>query len=257
MKNLYLFAIFFACSLMVYGQTFTIGHSYTGMTPDIFGQGFTPSIQGNGSGTVGSDQLVGLYQFSFMLDANETPDILYIYEEIPATMETLMDGTGGKVVGQSTSKTEESYGYTHYEFEGLALDKDKVYYALFREAVTCEAGMGDYEGGYLYELHNNNLKTSEYVDTKFTASFAPPAPTNIPVEQIASFSVFPSQTNGIITIRSEGPADIDVYALTGTKVKTFKVNQGQNQKSIADLPSGIYIFKNQINIICKVIKKGR
>jgi hypothetical protein len=94
------------------------------MTREILGQGFTPSIQGNGSGEVGAATLVGLQQFSFMLDDNTTPDVLYIYETLPDSYETLVNGTGGTLVGQSKSKTEESYSYTNYHFDGLAMDKE-------------------------------------------------------------------------------------------------------------------------------------
>jgi hypothetical protein len=241
---------------MANGQTFTIGQSTTGSTIAIFGQGFTPSIQGSGTGTVGSQSQVGLYEFSFMLDAAVTPDILYIYEVLPASKEVLIDGTGGTLIGQSINKTVESYWFTNYKFNGLALDKDKMYYALFRASVDCEVGMGDYAGGNLYRLGNDgSMTTSIYANARFKATFASAVYSGITPVDISSISVFPTLTNGSITIYSETQSMIDVYALTGTKMKTFMVNQGQNQKSITDLPKGIYIFISEGAVISKVMKK--
>lgn len=254
MKQIYLLTIALFCSFVVNGQTFTIGQGTSGMVQTVFGQGFTPSIQGNGSGEVGTESEVGLYEFSFMLDDSEIPDVLYIYEVLPDNLETLMDGSGGTVVGQSTSKVEESFWYTNYKFNGLALDKDKMYYALFREAVDCEVGGGDYAGGNIYRLMDGELNTTEYANTKFKASFAPPVVSNIPQSSISAISIFPNPTDGDITISSEVQNVIDVYALTGVKVKSINVNQGQNQKSIADLQKGIYIFKCDGIEVGKVLK---
>jgi len=254
MKQICFLTIALICSLVVSGQTFTIGQGTTRMTQNVFGQGFTPAIQGNGSGDVGTESTVGLYEFSFMLDASVTPDVLYIYEVMPDNMEVLMDGTGGTVIGQSTRKTEESFWYTNYKFEGLALDKDKMYYALFREAVNCEVGGGDYAGGNIYRLMNDELNTTEYANTRFKASFAPPATTALPQTNTSSISIFPNPSDGDITISSGVQAVIDVYALTGVKIKSFNLSSGQNQKSIADLPHGIYLFKCDGKEVCKVVK---
>jgi hypothetical protein len=57
------------------------------------------------------------------------------------------------------------------------------------------------------------------------------------------YSIFPNPTDGDITISSEVQTVIDVYALTGVKVKSINVNSGQNQKRIVDVPKGIYLFK--------------
>lgn len=256
MKQFYLLIIAFIFSFSAKGQTFTIEQSITGTSQDVFGQGFTPSIQGSGSGSVGSATLVGLYEFSFMLNATTKPDVLYIYEVLPDSKEVLIDGTGGILVGQSTSKTVESYWYTNYKFNGLALNKDKMYYALFRVAVNCEIGASAYAGGNIYRLgFDGTMNTSEFVDTRFKASFAPPASTSINDLYFSSFLVHPNLTSGDITINSELPAVIDVYALTGVKIKTFTVDSGQSLISIADLPNGIYIFKSDSDKICKVVKK--
>lgn len=256
MKHIYFFAIALVCSTIVSGQTFTIGQNSTGMSEVVFGQGFTPSIQGNGSGEVGTETMVGLYEFSFMLDAAEIPDVLYIYEVLPDNMEALMDGSGGSVVGQSTSKVEERFWFTNYKFNGLALDKDKIYYALFREAVNCETGGRGYDGGDIYFLDedDNTMVSSEYSDTRFKASFAPPVVSSLPQNKISSIAIFPNPSDGDITISSEVQTLIDVYALTGVKVKSINVNQGQNQKSIADLQKGIYIFKCDGIEVGKVLK---
>lgn len=254
MKQIYLLTAALFFSLVVNAQTFTIGQGTTGMTQNVYGQGFTPSIQGNGTGEVGTESMVGLYEFSFMLDDTEIPDVLYIYEVLPDNAETLMDGSGGTVVGQSTGKVEERFWYTNYTFDGLALDKDKMYYALFREAVNCEVGGGDYAGGNIYRPSDGELNTTEYANTRFKASFAPPVTSGFPESTISSLSIFPNPTDGDITISSEVQTVIYVYEFTGVKVKTFYINAGQNQRSIADLPKGIYLFKCEGEGGRKVVK---
>lgn len=256
MKQFYLLTFALASAFMAKAQTFTVAQNTTGMTQEIYGQGFTPSIQGSGTGNVGTATLVGLYEFSFMLDAAKTPDILYIYEVLPSGKDVLLDGTGGTLVGQSTSKTEERFWFTNYKFNGLALDKNKMYYALFRELVNCEAGGGGYAGGDIYRSSTDNtINTTVYADARFKASFAPPVITSVTKHDVSSLLVHPSLTNGDISIRSEISTVIDVYSLTGVKVKTIKVDCGQNLKSIADLSNGIYLLQSEGKIISKVVKK--
>lgn len=256
MKHIYLLAISLFYSLLAFGQDFTIAQGTTGMTQNIFGQAFTPSIQGDGTGTVPSQSLVDLKEFSFMLDASETPEVLYIYEVLPENKEVLMDGSGGTLIGQSKSRTEESYWYTNYQFEGIVLDKDKMYYALFREAISCEVGMGEYEGGNIYRLGNDGtMNTTEYVNARFTATFSPSSSTDLTKEVISEIRVFPNITEGDVTVSSESPAVIDVFSITGVKTKTFKISGGKNLVNIADLPKGIYIFVCENDQISKVVKK--
>lgn len=256
MKKIYLIVIALTFAILAKGQTFTIAQSITGASQDVFGQGFTPSIQGSGTGSVGTEKFVGLYEFSLMLNATVKPNTLYIYEVLPESKEVLIDGTGGILVGQSISKTEESYWYTNYKFNSLALDKDKKYYALFREAVNCEIGVSDYSGGNIYRLGSDgSMNTSEYVDTRFKASFAPPAPTSLDKNHASTLNIYPITTDGEIFINSEVPTIINVYALTGVKIKTIEVDCGQNTTSIAELPKGIYLFVSDSNQICKVVKR--
>ncbi|WP_075603092.1 T9SS type A sorting domain-containing protein [Saccharicrinis aurantiacus] len=170
MKQLYILSMLVLASLVAEAQ-YTIGQTTTGMTQNIYGQGFNPSVQGYGSGDIISDDKVSMVNLKFMLD-DTPPEVLYIYETMPQDEASLMNGSDGKIIAQSHSFKQESYWYTEYKFEGLTLSKDKEYYALFQQVVVCEVGGGSYSGGSIYRVATDgNFNTTDYANAKFLASF--------------------------------------------------------------------------------------
>lgn len=65
------------------------------------------------------------------------------------------------------------------------------------------------------------------------------------------FTLYPNPSNGWITIKtknSSSPLEIDVYDMTGRKVKSLKLNstQTENKINLTDLSNGVYIIKSKI-----------
>lgn len=69
-------------------------------------------------------------------------------------------------------------------------------------------------------------------------------------------NITPNPTNGDITITNENStAPVEVYSLTGSKVKTIMLQGITSNANISDLPNGIYIFAQSGKIIAKIVKQ--
>ncbi|HAQ69389.1 MAG TPA: hypothetical protein DCR48_00290 [Flavobacteriales bacterium] len=70
-----------------------------------------------------------------------------------------------------------------------------------------------------------------------------------------SFSVFPNPAKSEISIRSEASNDFELVDVIGNVVRRISVNQGSTNMNIENLPSGIYILRNNLNQSARIIKQ--
>jgi len=159
----------------IYAQSFTIAQNVTGNNrKNIRGQAFTPSVQGNGSGTITSDGWVYLTSFDVVYAGGSQAPTLYIYSSLPSDLSPLDDGTGGNLIAESTGKTEKSI-YTSYSFDYVKLDKNTKYYAVFRQDVRLEFGGslsegGPYAGGKML-VNDGKVTENGYTGLRFKGTF--------------------------------------------------------------------------------------
>lgn len=159
---------------LAHAQTFTVKQEATGQNnlTDIRGQSFIPSMQGDGTGDVGDKDTVYLNSFAVVYSYSSVSeaDTLYVYSQMPDSIKHLDDGSQGMLIGKSISKTTDGI-YTVYSFENLIVNKNNVYYVLFREDVNLEASSGSsYDGGSALRNRADTLNYNDYLDLRFTAT---------------------------------------------------------------------------------------
>ncbi len=88
---------------------------------------------------------------------------------------------------------------------------------------------------------------SDYVTTQDVSN-------SIDVTDKVALLVSPNPTQGELVITSDMATVIEVYSLTGAKVKSIEVFAGQSTKSIAELPNGVYLLRSNGKVITKLIK---
>ncbi|QSE95857.1 T9SS type A sorting domain-containing protein [Fulvivirga lutea] len=158
-------------------QDFTIAQNVTGNSNStIRGQVFKPAIQEDGSGTITSEDAVYLTSFNVIYSGGTEAPIMYIYSSLPSTTANLDDGSGGVLVGESTTKTDGEFPYTNYTFDYLELDKNTTYYAVFRQNVELEFGgsgdaAGPYGGGKMLKNDGVNVIENDFAALKFVGEF--------------------------------------------------------------------------------------
>jgi hypothetical protein len=176
MKKIFTVFVIISIFISTKAQTFTVEQHVTGQNnlTDIRGQSFIPSIQGEGSGEVGTRDSVYLNSFAivYAYSATSEADTLYIYSEIPDSVKHLDDGSQGTLIGKSTSKELDGI-HTVYSFENTLVHKDRLYYAVFREDINPEANVGsNYNGGSTLRNLADTIHTNDYLDLRFIASFS-------------------------------------------------------------------------------------
>ncbi len=146
----------------------------------VRGQGFTPNVQGNGTGAVPGSGSVTLNSFTFAYNtaAGRTSPTLYIYSTLPSPAGI---GTGALFSSTSASNslttdptfTGGSFVTRTFTFTGATLNVGTQYYALLSSTQDLRnAGSDAYTGGARY-TNGAGVLNANTTDAAFIADFTP------------------------------------------------------------------------------------
>jgi hypothetical protein len=72
--------------------------------------------------------------------------------------------------------------------------------------------------------------------------------------QTDEFHLYPNPTSDKVIISAPHEATLNVYNQLGMQVKTVKLGEGENEVDMAEMKSGIYVFRTNTGVAERVLK---
>ncbi len=127
-----------------------------------------------------------------------------------------------------------------------ALQKDSSEYFLLNDYVIVPNYTQWGENNYCYQViyYNDNPITDNPTNNCMTFTFTKKS-TGIVENTLEQAQIYPNPARNILHINNVDNADIDIYSITGQRVKSIKNVTGNEDIDVSDMSNGMYILRMQ------------